>query len=171
MSTFILNPNDTIVMSDSIIVNVMKMAGTCHTGINEIATNWADVEIVKCICLTVAVVVLIVTFTIYQCYRERIKAEQKQKELELNNKREEREEQRLLREQEKNEKAKKDHSNTTQKTDSALAIEILKEIAALSKYKDCKVDETTTSKLYDLYNKIKTDIEKTKNKIETNNNE
>lgn len=165
MSTFILNPNDTIVMSDSIIVNVMKMAGTCHAGINEITTNWADVEIVRYICLTVAVVVLIVTFTIYQCYRERIKAEQKQKELELNNKREEREEQRLLREQEKNENAKKDHGNTTQKTDSALAIEILKEIAALSKYKDCKADETTTSNLYDLYSKIKKDIE------ETNNNE
>lgn len=59
MSTFILNPNDTIVMSDSIIVNVMKMADTCHTGINDTATSWADVEIAKQISCTLITIVAI----------------------------------------------------------------------------------------------------------------
>ncbi len=59
MNTFILNPNDTIAMSDSIIVKMMNMSGTCQTCINETATNWADVEIAKQISCTIITITII----------------------------------------------------------------------------------------------------------------
>lgn len=59
MNTFILNPNDTIVMSDSIIVKAMRMSSTCQTCINETANNWADVEIARQISCTLITIVAI----------------------------------------------------------------------------------------------------------------
>lgn len=62
MSTFILSPDDTIVMSDSMIVKIMKISGTSQTCINETANNWADVEIAKqisCTIITIAIVFVV----------------------------------------------------------------------------------------------------------------
>lgn len=59
MNTFILSPNDTIVMSDSMIVKAMRMSSTCQTCINEMANNWADVEIARQISCTLITIVAI----------------------------------------------------------------------------------------------------------------
>ncbi|MCH5312179.1 MAG: hypothetical protein J1E57_09550 [Prevotella sp.] len=60
MSTFLLNPNDTIVMSDSIVAKVTKAADACQMCVNEAATNWADVEIVQQICCSLIQIACII---------------------------------------------------------------------------------------------------------------
>ena len=59
MSTYILNPNDTIVMSDSIVVKMTKAADACLMFVNETATNCNDVMIVSVICVAIVLVALI----------------------------------------------------------------------------------------------------------------
>ena len=59
MSTSILNPNDTIVLSDSIIVKVTQTTETCQTCVNKVATNWADVKIAEQMSCAVITIVAI----------------------------------------------------------------------------------------------------------------
>lgn len=169
MSTFILEPNDTIIMNDSIVAKATKTTDACQTYVNEIATNWADVEIVKYICLTVVLIALIVAITVYLCHRKQIYAEQEQKSFDNEQKRLENEQKRQI-EKEKYEESKKNGNNTTKKTDSDHAINILKEISTFAKDKDSKTDYSIAKEFYTLYNQIKNEI-KTENSKETNNNE
>lgn len=91
MSTFILNPNDTIVLNDSIIVKVTEAAETCQTCANEGATNWADVEIAELIsCAVITIIAICVTGyilvklieVISKYYSEEIKMKRDEKESE-----------------------------------------------------------------------------------------
>ena len=60
MSTYILNPNDTIALSNSIVVKMTKAADACQACVNEAATNWADVEIVQQICCSLIQIACII---------------------------------------------------------------------------------------------------------------
>ena len=64
MSTFIINLNDTIAMSDSAVVELAKVISSCQPCVQEVVTNANDVTIAKYICLAVAFVALVVGATI-----------------------------------------------------------------------------------------------------------
>lgn len=57
-----LEPNDTIVMSDSIVIKFVNGANSTCEYANYNATNWADVEIAKWICLSIVCVAFICLF-------------------------------------------------------------------------------------------------------------
>lgn len=158
MSTFILNPNDTIVMSDSIVAKAAKTADACQAYVNEAATNWADVEIVKYVCITVLSVSLIVAITVYLCYIKQVNAAQKQKEFDNSQKQIENL-QRLQMEKNKLEESKKGNDCTAGKTRADHTVEILKTIAALSKNKDDRADKDTAIAMFDLYKNIKKELQ------------
>lgn len=54
-----LEPNDTIVMCDSIVVKLKSGASCTWEYVNDNATNWADVEIAKYISISIICVALI----------------------------------------------------------------------------------------------------------------
>ena len=67
MSTFILNPGDTIVMSDSLVVKVVKAVEAYQPVVNavkEAETNSNDVYVIAVISAAVVVVALIAAFTV-----------------------------------------------------------------------------------------------------------
>lgn len=57
-----LEPNDTIVMSDSIVMKLANGATITWEYVNYNATNWANVEIAKWICLSIICIALICLF-------------------------------------------------------------------------------------------------------------
>ncbi len=59
MSTFIINLNDTIALSDSAVVELAKVAGAWHPCVQEAETSCNDVWIVVAVCLTIIAVALI----------------------------------------------------------------------------------------------------------------
>ena len=64
MSTFIINLNDTIAMSDSVVVELAKVINTCQPCVKEAETNCQDVWIAGIICLAIVLVALIAKWTI-----------------------------------------------------------------------------------------------------------
>ena len=57
MSTFIINLNDTIAMSDSAVVELAKLVSACQPCELEAQTNCNDVWIVVVVCATIVIVV------------------------------------------------------------------------------------------------------------------
>lgn len=157
----ILNPHDTIVLGDSIIVKSAETADVCRACVNEAATNWADVEIVKCICIAFVLVALIVSMVVCLCYQKQVSARQKQMDFDNEQKKLENQ-QRLQIEKERFEESKKS-SSIVEKTKSDCALEILKAIASLAKNKEDKADAATAAGLCDLYDRIKNGIDSDKN--------
>lgn len=159
MSTFIFNLNDTIAMSDSAVVELAKVVSACQPSIPETQANWADVEIAKWICLTVIVVALIIAITIGYCYRKRIIAEKEQEQMKFDNQQaEENNKQQREIERDKYEESKKGNGLNKQKSDDEKAVDILKDIATLSRDKDKKTDNVTATELYKLFAEIKKDL-------------
>ena len=64
MSTFIINLNDTITMSDSAVVELAKVINTCQPCVKEAQTNYNDVWIAGIICLAIVLVALIAKWAI-----------------------------------------------------------------------------------------------------------
>ncbi|MCH5310352.1 MAG: hypothetical protein J1E57_00040 [Prevotella sp.] len=152
MSTYILNPNDTIVLSDSIIVKMTKAADACQMCVNEVATNWADVEVVKYICMAAVAITLIVVITVLIYCLTKVCVEQRQKGFDNEQKKADNEH-RCETEMDKHNESEKGSTNSPNKTDNAM--KILKEIASMAKSKDCKTDKDTANELYKLYSEIK----------------
>lgn len=80
MSTFIINLNDTITMSDSAVVELAKLVSACQPCELEAQTNCNDVWIVVVICATFVIVALIVTWAIWSWQKAVIKAEKDERE-------------------------------------------------------------------------------------------
>jgi len=59
MSTFIINLNDTIAMSDSAVVELAKVISACKPCVQEAGTNCNDVWIVVIVCIAIVLVALI----------------------------------------------------------------------------------------------------------------
>ena len=59
MSTFIINLNDTIAMSDSAIVELAKVINTCQPCVQEAGTNCNDIAIAGIICLAIVIIAII----------------------------------------------------------------------------------------------------------------
>lgn len=88
MSTFIINLNDTIAMSDSAMVELAKVIGICQPCVQEAETNCHDVAIVAIVCVAIVLVALIVKWAVWS-WKE---AEQKTIETERKAKKEKEEE-------------------------------------------------------------------------------
>lgn len=83
MSTFIINLNDTIAMSDSAIVELAKVVSTCQPCVQETETNCYDVIIVVFICAAIVLVALITKWAVLSWKDAEINAvnkERKEKE-------------------------------------------------------------------------------------------
>lgn len=59
MSTFIINLNDTVALNDSTLIELVKVANSCQSCVQEAATNYDDVRIVAIICAAIVIVALI----------------------------------------------------------------------------------------------------------------
>lgn len=64
MSAFILNLNDTIAMSDSMLVELAKVMNSCQPCVQEAETSCNDVKIVAIICVTIVLLALIAKWAI-----------------------------------------------------------------------------------------------------------
>ena len=85
MSTFIINLNDTIAMSDSAVVELAKVINTCQPCVKEAETTCNDVVIVGIVCLTVFVSLLAICFSSFAYFAKRNTAIANQKSIdELN---------------------------------------------------------------------------------------
>lgn len=87
MSTFIINLNDTIAMSDSAVVELAKVINTCQPCVKEAQTNCNDVWIAGIICLAIVMVALIAKCGLLAWKSKEIEAadaERKAKETEAN---------------------------------------------------------------------------------------
>lgn len=152
MSTYILNPNDTIALSNSIVVKMTKAADACQMCVNEATTNWADVEVVKYICMATVAITLIVAITVLIYCLTKVCVEQRQKGFDNEQKKADNEQRREI-EMDKHSESEKGSTNSPNKTDNAM--KILKEITSMAKSKDCKTDKDTANELYKLYSEIK----------------
>ncbi len=52
------------IIKDAIATNVLKVVDTCQPCVQEAEMNWADVEIIKYICIAVVLSVLVIAFTL-----------------------------------------------------------------------------------------------------------
>ncbi len=79
MSTFIINLNDTIAMSDSAVVELAKVINTCQPCVKELGTNCNDVAIVGIICATIVVIALIAKWAIWSWQKAEIAFKEKER--------------------------------------------------------------------------------------------
>ena len=73
MNTFIINLNDTIAMSDSAMVELAKVMGTCRPCVQEAKTNCHDVTIVAIICGAVVLLAIIAAIVITIWHNKEVK--------------------------------------------------------------------------------------------------
>lgn len=68
--THVIGLNDTIILNDSVIGKIEKASNITLSHVNEISTNWADVEIVKFISLSIVLIVaiLVIGFLLFKYY-------------------------------------------------------------------------------------------------------
>lgn len=64
MSTFILNPNDTIMLKETIVVKFAEAADKCQPIVKEAETNCNDVKIVAIICVAIFLLAIIAAIVI-----------------------------------------------------------------------------------------------------------
>ena len=83
MSAYIINLNDTIAMSDSTIVEFVRVISNCQPCVQEAETNSKDVIIVTIICVAIVLVALIAKWAVWSLKyteKEAIIEERKAKE-------------------------------------------------------------------------------------------
>ena len=73
MNTFIINLNDTIAMSDSAMVELAKVMGTCRPCVQEAEKNCHDVTIVAIICGAVVLLAIIAAIVITIWHNKEVK--------------------------------------------------------------------------------------------------
>lgn len=111
MSTFILNPNDTIVLNDSIIVKVTEATAACQP----VETNCSDVCIVALICLAFIVVAWIAKCAI--CSWQKANIDFKKREFDDKRTKEKEESERKQKAEEKNRTWQHEDQERKQKND------------------------------------------------------
>lgn len=80
MNTFIFNLKDTTALSDSAVVELVKVLTNSHPMATEVETNCNDVTIVTIICLTIVFVALILGWGFWSLKNKEIKAEKNEQE-------------------------------------------------------------------------------------------
>lgn len=94
MSTFLLNPNDSLIINDSIVVKMTKATDACQTCVSETATNCNDVMIVLIICTAIVLVALIAKWALWSW--KKTEYEHKKEEFKAKKKKEKEESERKL---------------------------------------------------------------------------
>ncbi len=88
MSTLIVNLNDTVALSDSVVAKIIKLSEACQPVVTEAETNCYDVIIVAVICVAIVIVAHFAKSAVSSCKDAEIKAakderEAKEKETEI----------------------------------------------------------------------------------------
>ena len=89
MSTFIINLNDTVAMSDSAVVELAKVITVCKPCVQEAGSNCNDVKIVVAICITVAFVAFIAALVIWLWKRAVINSQKQEHDNKVKNEKKE----------------------------------------------------------------------------------
>ena len=149
-----------LILRDTIANHVVKVIDSCQPCIQEAETNWADVVIVKYICLAIVVVSFMFAVACYLCQKEKYKylteSEDKKREHELKKADKEAE----IMKKEKDDELKryiakgefdsnKEQIQKINRTDYERAGEFFKQICDATKDKEYKLDNTA---LYNLLN-------------------
>ena len=149
MSTYIINTNDTIAMSDSAVVELARVINTCQPCLREVETNCNDVKITIIICISVILVTLLIACLAFYCYNRKDKeqAEQIKKLTSINEDL-----------QENNKTLSEDLAKALEvkpsKSDEEKTKELLKDIISMSKDKDGFTNVETADRLLKLYKDI-----------------
>lgn len=72
MSTFIINLNDTIAMSDSAVVELAKVISTCQPCVQKAETNCYEVMIVAIVCGAVVLLAIIAAIVISKWHKKEV---------------------------------------------------------------------------------------------------
>ncbi len=154
MSTFIINLNDTVALSDSTLIELAKVVNSNQQYVQDAATNYDDVRIVFIICVVIILVVLIASITFYHSLRIKYKYQTQGKEkayeqekeiinLEYKRKKEEEDDKSNRYEKKVKIDLEKDLSYEKNKTDHQKAGEFIKQVCDSVKDKDGKFDNDT----------------------------
>ena len=80
MNAVILNLNDTIAMSDSTVVELVKALNACQPCIHEAETSCNDVKIVGIICIAIVIVAFVAKWTILPWQRAALASRKEERE-------------------------------------------------------------------------------------------
>lgn len=73
MSTYVLNPNDTIVLSDTIVFKITKASEACHHVIIETRTTQEDIWIAAAVCIAVMVIIGLLSWVMHTWFIQKNK--------------------------------------------------------------------------------------------------
>ena len=162
MSTFIINLNDTVAMSDSGVVELAKVINTCQPCVQEVATNTNDVKNTFIVCATIIVITAIVALAITLWHRKEVAERYHKYEKDWSNNIDLKDKEFELWKQEEQEKLtnykKKlqiDKENEDNKDKSKKNADIIERIVTLSKNKDGSVNLDTVEKSFAHYDNMK----------------
>ena len=155
MSTFIINLNDTVAMSDSAVVELAKVINTCQPSVQEVQTSNNDVKIAVIVCASVILVTFIIAVLSYFCCKRKDK-EQTGQITKLTK------ENGDLKEENENLKGQLTKASEVKsaKSNEEKAKVLLKDIVSMSKDKEGVTNVDTADRLLKLYNDILTEIKK-----------
>ena len=147
MSTFIINLNDTIAMSDSTVVELAKVLGPCQACSQRVENSFNDVYITAIICASVIGAIIIACWA-YMCFKKRETKEQTDKITMFTT------EIGMMKEDVDKLKEKLDDAQKVKpsKSDEEKTKELLKEIVSMSKDKDGVTNVETVKILLEQYN-------------------
>ena len=158
MSTFLLNPNDSLIINDSIVVKMTKATDACQTCVSETATNCNDVMIVLIICTAIILMVTIVAITISIWHTKEMQVRSEMEKEKYNREKEQRELSVKLEEQ--REKFKKDGYESRRIFDAKMEqekdcylkyLDFIEKIYAIAKNKDGYIDADMLSTIISSY--------------------
>ena len=155
MSTFIINLNDTIAMSDSTVVELAKVLGPCQACSQRVENSFNDVYITAIICASVIGAIIIACWA-YMCFKKRETKEQTDKITMFTT------EIGMMKEDVDKLKEKLDDAQKVKPSKSNVekTKELLKEIVSMSKDKDGVTNIETAKELKSIYNDVFAEIKK-----------
>lgn len=155
MSTFIINLNDTIAMSDSTVVELAKVLGPCQACSQRVENSFNDVYITAIICASVIGAIIIACWA-YMCFKKRETKEQTDKITMFTT------EIGMMKEDVDKLKEKLDDAQKVKpsKSNEEKTKELLKEIVSMSKDKDGVTNIETAKELKSIYNDVFAEIKK-----------
>lgn len=155
MSTFIINLNDTIAMSDSTVVELAKVLGPCQACSQRVENSFNDVYITAIICASVIGAIIIACWA-YMCFKKRETKEQTDKITMFTT------EIGMMKEDVDKLKEKLDDAQKVKqsKSNEEKAKELLKDIISMSKDKDGVTNIETAKELKSIYNDVFAEIKK-----------
>lgn len=159
------------VLKDTVSAHVIKVVDSCPTCVHEAQTNWADVQIVKYICLAIIVISFFAAIAFYLCQKAKYNSEEQTRGHEIakaNNEakiEKEKKDDELKRYQSNSEfDLNKEQSQKTNKTDYERAGEFIKQMCDATKDKEGKLNNAALETLIRFFHEEWRDSKESKDK-------